>query len=388
MLRPFVSRFLLPLVTGGPLHVSRPLDQRGVAALVAAFSAPPERLTPGSLSVAEDHAAHELGRARARRARALLLDVPAPPLDEPSFRLGGAVHDLLLLAHPALGPDRTDPARTRIAEAALALADLGPPRDAAEAVRRHSLLARLPEVVQPERLVSYWLGRQRFVGRTPPARVLAMPRLRRVRMEETRRLWLKEVGVPAYARGAWAALQRASPLGEALDPLRLDPPLAWGRILTVLRFPSLARLVADRVLELGLVPAGASLAAALFPYAAQRGPGAGGRTAEAGDIAFAVRFLAHVVWLDRLFGTDEPEAEGGDLGMLMVAAAAVDRRLVFPRDVDPGSDLGRRMGALLSHWELSARGERPERFRMAVDVARRAANAGSELKGLHHPTRA
>jgi hypothetical protein len=166
----------------------------GVDALVAAFSAPPERLTPGSLSVAEDHAAHELGRARARRARALLLDVPAPPLDEPSFRLGAAVHDLLLLAHPALGPDRTDPARTRIAEAALALADLGPPRDAAEAVRRHSLLARLPEVVQPERLVSYWLGRQRFVGRTPPARVLAMPRLRRVRMEETRRLWLKEVG--------------------------------------------------------------------------------------------------------------------------------------------------------------------------------------------------
>ena len=139
-----------------------------------------------------------------------------------------------------------------------------------------------------------------------------MPRLRRVRMEETRRLWLKEVGVPAYARGAWAALQRASPLGEALDPLRLDPPLAWGRMLTVLRFPSLARLVADRVLELGLVPAGGALAAALFPYAAQRSATAGGRGggAEVGDIAFALRFLAHAVWLDRLFGTGEPEADG------------------------------------------------------------------------------
>jgi hypothetical protein len=379
MLRPFVSRFLLPLVTGGPLHVSRPLDARGVAALVAAFSAPPERLTPGSLSVAEDHAAHELGRARARRARALLLDIAPPPLDEPSFRLGAAVHDLLLLAHPGMGPERTDPARSRIAEAAQALADLGPPADAAEAVRRHSLLARLPEIVQPERLVYYWLGRQRFVGRTPPGRVLAMPRLRRVRMEETRRLWLKEVGVPAYARGAWAALQRASPLGEALDPLRLDPPLAWGRMLTVLRFPSLARLVADRVLELGLVPAGGALAAALFPYAAQRSATAGGRGggAEVGDIAFALRFLAHAVWLDRLFGEGEPEADGGDLGMLMVAAAAVDRRLVFPRDVSPGSDLGRRMGELLSRWEPAARGDRPERFRMAVEVARRAVYSGA-----------
>ena len=107
------------------------------------------------------------------------------------------MHDLLVLAHPGLGQERTphsDSVRVRIAEAAQALADLGPPADAAEAVRRHSLLARVPEIVQPERTVSYWLGRQRFVGRTPPARVLAMPRLRRVRVDEQRRLWLTRGG--------------------------------------------------------------------------------------------------------------------------------------------------------------------------------------------------
>jgi hypothetical protein len=81
-----------------------------------------------------------------------------------------------------------------------------------------------------------------------------------------------------------------------------------------------------------------------------------------------------------LFGEGEPEADGGDLGMLMVAAAAVDRRLVFPRDVSPGSDLGLRMGELLSRWEPAARGDRPERFRLAVDVARRAVYSGAPAR--------
>jgi hypothetical protein len=124
------------------------------------------------------------------------------------------------------------------------------------------------------------------------------------------------------------------------------------------------------------VPAGSALAAALFPYAAQRMPGAG-RGVEAADLTFAVRFLAHLLWLDRLFGAGEPDADGGDLGMLLVAAAAVDRRLVFPRDVDPGSDLGQRLLGLLTRWEPAARAGHPERFRMAVDVSRRAASAAA-----------
>jgi hypothetical protein len=171
-------------------------------------------------------------------------------------------------------------------------------------------------------------------------------------------------------------------VGEALDPLRLDPPLAWGRILTVLRFPSLARLVADRCWKWGWCRPGARWRRRCFPTPPSAGPGRVGVLPTEGTSPSPSASWRTSVWLDRLFGTDEPEGEGGDLGMLMVASAAVDRRLVFPPDVDPGSDLGRRMGALLSNWELAARGERPERFRMAVDVARRAANAGIGPAGL------
>src|SRR5205814_1922866 len=140
MARRFVSDFLLPLVRGGPLHVGRPLGLRAVQVLAA-------KLAPGAVATGgqdDDHdAAVELRELRATRARALLMDAAPPALDEVSLRLGAAVHDILALAHPSLEGDDADRARVRVAEAAFALADVGPPPSAAEAVARHTLLGRL-----------------------------------------------------------------------------------------------------------------------------------------------------------------------------------------------------------------------------------------------------
>ena len=303
----------------------------------------------------------------------MLLDARPPPLDENTLRLGAALHNLLLLSHPSLVLGNDERGRARIAEAAQRLGDLGPPATAEEAVRRHSLLVRLPEVVQPERLVTYWLGKQLFVGRTPPSRLLALPRLRRVNVEETRRFWMREVGIPACARAAFGALSRASPLGEALDPLRLEPAMSWARILPVLRFPKLGRLVADRIVELGLVGAGGALAAALFQYASVRdSPAAASSPAGA---AFGIRFLAHAVWLETLFGSEDPPPTGGDLGALLVAAAEVEPALVFPPDVSPGSDAGSRLRRILAGWRGAALGSQKERFQIALGVVRYALSA-------------
>jgi hypothetical protein len=289
-----------------------------------------------------------------------------------SLRLGAAVHDVLALAHPALEAPDTDRGRQRVADAALALADVGPPATAEEAVARHTLLARLPEIVQPEVVVTHWFGRRRYLGRTPSA--LFPPGRGR---EEIRRVWMREVGVAPPARPAWIALHRASPLGEALDPLRLDPPLAWERILPVLRFAPLARLVAGRVLELGLPAAGSALAAALFRYAAAREPG--GAAASPGSVAFAIRFLAHLLWLDVLFGRDPAAAPAADdLGAVLVAAAELAPQLLFPRDLAAGSDAGRGFAAALAGLRrsiLSTAGERYEMARSVVGYARGGAGA-------------
>jgi hypothetical protein len=371
VLRPFVSRFLLPLVKGGSLHIGRPLDQALAQALAGAFAAPEDQ-RGDRLSPAELVAASELGFLRGRTARALVLDAPPPPLDDESFRLGAALHNVLLLTHPALGADPADRTRQRIAEAAEVLAALGPPRSALVAVWRHSLLARLPEIIQPERIVTHWLGRHRFVGRTPPARLLALPRLRRVRLEETRRSWLREVGIAAIARPAWHALLAANPLGEALDPLRLEPPLSFGRILPVLRFATLARTVASRLLDAGLVPAGSAFAAAIFRYASLRESVTGAVAPQAG-VAVGITFLAHAVWLELVAGRGQVDPDGGELADLLVPAAEVDPRLVFPPDVAPGSEAGRHMRAALESWRPAVLARGDARYRMSLGVAHHAA---------------
>jgi hypothetical protein len=371
MLRPLVSRFLLPLVRGGQVHVGRPLDRKTVAALATGWASTDARKRFAQLGPEELRAGEDLTKARAAHARTLLLDPGTPSLDENTLRLGAALHNLLLLSHPAFSPGHDERGRARIADSATRLGDLGPPASAAEAVRRHSLLVRLPELVQPERLVSYWLGKQLFVGRTPPSRLLAMPRLRRVTVEETRRAWLREVGIPSCARAAFGALSRASPLGEALDPLRLEPAISWARILPILRFPTLGRQVADRVIELGLLAAGGALATALFQYASVRDAPSPGTSAA--GVAFGTKFLAHVVWLEILFSREDPAPAGGDLGALMVAAAEVEPALVFPPDVNPSSDPALRLRRVLASWRGAALGNQKERFQIALGVARYAA---------------
>jgi hypothetical protein len=374
MVRELVGRFLLPLVKGGSVHVGRPLHEKAVAGLVAAWSSPDPRRLMYLVGPDEVRAAEELSRLRAAYGRTLLIDARPPPLDENTLRLGAALHNLLLLSHPAFALSSDERNRTRIAQASQRLADLGAPLSALEAVRRHSLLVRLPEVVQPERLVTYWLGKQLFVGRTPPPRLLALPRLRRVNVEETRRLWLREVGVPACARGAFGALSRASPLGEALDPLRLEPAISWARIMPILRFPKLGRLIADRVIELGLLTAGGALAAALFQYASVRDS----PSPSPAGVAFGIRFLAHALWLETLFGREDPPLSGGDLGALLVAAGEVEPRLVFPPDVNPASDAGARVRRILAGWRGAALGSHKERFQIALGVVRWAA-AGAPM---------
>src|SRR4029079_4037141 len=320
----FVSDFLLPVVRGGAVHIARPIG------LQAALRMQRE------LPLLEDAAVERLAACRSASAtRVASLAVP-PPFDETTMRLAAALHDLLALGHPELGGTRSR--RTdRVAGAALELASVGAPRAATEAVHRHSLLARLPEIVRVDRTVHFWLGRQTFVGRRVPPRGNALPTLRRVRVEQTSRSWLREIGIPVVGRQAFLALNVASPLGEALDPLRLEPPIAWGRILPVLRFPTLARVVAGQAVAIGVDRSGDALADALYRFASFHDPPPG-LDASPDAVAFAIRFLAHLVWLDVLFA-GKPRGEtktestdidrslepGVDLAVMLTAAARTAR---------------------------------------------------------------
>src|SRR5450432_3883385 len=326
MPRSFVSQFLLPLCRGGALHVGRPLGERAFARLLALAAA--DRPRQGDGMVPDPFMA--LAAARRALAARHLPTLAAPPLDEITVRLGAALHNLLALGHPDLAGSGLARRQARIADSALALAAVAAPQSARETVNRHSLLARLPEIVRVDSTVRYWIGRQTFVGQTPPRRVTALPALRRVRVDRTRRSGLREIGSPAVGRRAFLALNAASPLGEALGPLRLDPPIGWGRILPILRFPSIARIVAGGAVAMGVDRAGDALAGALYRFAGFHDPPIG-LPASGAAVGFALRFLAHIVWLEVLFGAARggrrPEGaaasvdSGLELAVVLTAAA-------------------------------------------------------------------
>ena len=372
-MRRFVADFLLPIVRGGPAHIGRPL---GLDAI--------QRMLRDPFPIADAATLADLAACRIASARRVTPVVEPPPFDEATLRLGAALHDLLALGHPELGGARSRRA-DRVAAAALELASIGPPRSAREAVNRHSLLARLPEIVRVDRTVHFWLGRQTFVGRRVPPRVTALPTLRRVRVEQTSRSWLREIGIPVVGRQAFLALNVASPLGEALDPLRLEPPIAWGRILPVLRFPTLARVVAGQAVAIGVDRSGDALADALYRFASFHDPPPGqpGIDASPEAIAFALRFLAHVVWLDVLFGTsaERPESAdidrslepGVDLAVMLTAASRTARTLVWPADVADSGDLADAFKARLDALAKRAHIHGMPRYSAAVGIAELAA---------------
>ena len=287
----------------------------------------------------------------------------------------------MALAHPDLAGPGIGRRQEQIALCALELASVGSPSSAREAVNRHSLLARLPEIVRVDRTVRFWLGHQTFVGRTPPGRIMALPSLRRVRVDRQSRSWLREIGIPAVGRRAFLALNVASPLGEALDPLRLDPPLGWGRILPVLRFPEVARAVAGAAVEIGVERAGDALAGALYRFAGMHDPPFGLPASEE-SVAFALRFLAHLVWLDVLYGVDPDRARaarpaqvgvgpemGLELAVVITAAARTRRSLVWPDDVPATGDLGQAFGARLEALGARASAAGSPRLAAALSIA-------------------
>lgn len=344
----FIGQFVLPLVQGGVVDVSRPFGPRTFAKLAAHLrvtegeGAPevsestalvPAR-RPGARAANEARDRALLSLSRRRLGMGLLPGLAPPTFDEPSLRLTVAVHNLLALGHPALA---TAPARVRdhIIEYSAELAGLGPPLGPVAAVNRHTLLARLPELERHEHEVRNWLGTRTFVGREPPKRVLLWRRLRRVQVAHQQKRWLRDVGVPNDARRLWEALCVANPLLEALEPGRLDPPLSWDRLLEILRFAPLARAVGAHLIGQGLEASAEALVVALFRHGTLREGSRPGATVEA--VAFGIQFLAHLYWLATV--TRVPGDAGPALAALLCEASR-EPRLLFPADAFVASPMG------------------------------------------------
>ena len=367
MPRGFLSGFALPLLTGGNLHVGRPVGWPELTKLHARLARPGDD--------PETRAAAEVARWRRAYAASLLTHVDPLPLDLSSLRLLAAAHNLLVLGHPEMKGRERD--QERVAELARAQADLGPPTHELEATARMSLLVHLPDAVAVEHQVQIgpsWLG-LRLQGQGAlglPLRTLA--RLSSAPVQSRRRTWWKEIGVPACADAALETLFRACPVLEAMDPLRLHPPLSWRRILPVLHFPSLSRAVANRVLELGTEAAGSALAGALLRFASV---GEGTEPlASAPEAALGIRFVAHGFWLDQLWAEPRELDAGCDLAALLAAAAEIEPRLLWPPDVNRDSEPATRVASVVLRLQSETPKRVPDRYRAMRSLCELAAPSG------------
>jgi len=214
----FVSRFVLPLVAGGPVYVDTPLGPGVVSEWL--------RLVRPDVGVLT----RLTGVMRRRLAHLGAMGEPGDiPLD--ALTLAAVWHNLLALTHPAVVERRALRVKVRgWCEAMLGWLDV--PRTRAEVTWRHGLLGRLGSVGRVDTHVEFWAGYADFIGVAPPTSLVAWPDLRRVKVQRTRvdvmqLLRTLEQGsggdTEADLRGTVRAAFTASPLTDLLLVDRAAP---------------------------------------------------------------------------------------------------------------------------------------------------------------------
>lgn len=243
-----LRRVLTPGALGEVLHVGPPFGRR--AALAAADSLAGgaadanEEGDPAGLREARAllqagayDAAEEAVIGRVRRLAAVDVDTLGPRLEPQVVRLAALLHDALAAFHPDLpGVFGADRPRRLLDATAKALGEVPPPATLREALLRDAWIAPLLSFELVRTAVRFWVGSREFVGREPPARLLAWPDVRRVHRDDRRaailslpELFAGALGETPDTRGARATRDPraalAEPFGRAMACLLAASPL-------------------------------------------------------------------------------------------------------------------------------------------------------------------
>ncbi len=196
--------------------------------------------------------AARVSAGRVRRARRL---APVDALPDPSaadWALAAAFHDVLQAANPIFDAPLRRGAAARILDWAVATIERVPSTtNVAEALSRHTWLARAPDVTRTDTEVAWWAGSREFLGVDAPGRLQAWPGLRKVRVVQTphRLLDLAPLAVDrTRLTAAVAQLLSRTPLTDLATCTRGAPLFAWGRSTLALVSTRAGRTLAMRAL--------------------------------------------------------------------------------------------------------------------------------------------
>lgn len=279
----FLQGFVLPLVRGGPISISRPISMDEAARFGQDLAHASEAL------VAVDE-------ARAEVLAPLVVQPPSLVLDEDEIALAAALHNVLFLVHPdADNVTVTRRVRARIAETARRLAAQPLSRSRRRVLARHALLHNVFDITRVDTRVTWWTGTAEFQGQPPPARLLAWEGVRRVKREDTTARY-DELMSSDEATPIMAILLRRTPLTQLLGAHPQAPALHWEDAVFLLRDPELARTVAYQALA-PIAPdervAAPARFAAAFEQMLERSPGEDDVRAVAAFLVYLGVLLAH-----------------------------------------------------------------------------------------------
>jgi hypothetical protein len=308
----FLEGFVLPLVRGGELRISRPIPMEEAER----FGQDLAHASEGLVAVDE---------ARAKVLADLVVRPPTLVLEEDEIYLAAALHNVLFLVHPdADGVTVTRRVRSRIAETARRLAAQSLSRSRRRVLARHALLHNVFDVTRIDTKVSWWTGSAEFMGQAPPARLLAWEGVRRVRREDESARY-DELLCSDEATPIMAILLRRSPLTQVLSSHPQAPALHWEDAVFLLRDAELARAVAYAALAPAppdqRVAAPARYAAA-FEQMLERSPGDQ-------DVRAVAAFLVHLAVL--LAHAEVRQHDLGARSALLTTVLAPERAGKRPR---------------------------------------------------------
>ncbi len=260
----FIKEFLLPLFAGGEAHAVRPLPP-GVM----------ETFAYGTISDTEVEFDLQSHMLRAASEIAPLQGLPAN--DFGAMGMAMALHNLGAITDPMLDRTFSRGSLKTMREWIEAIIDaIPPPRTRGEALSRHVIAERALLFQREDTVVKNWAYTYRFYGRPPPANVTAMPRLRFVKEQKSRRRMLEilEEGVDEESlTGLLTQLIARSPVTQLLN-LQLYPRFVFGMAaLAVLSDSGLRNGVVQALIKTGTNKVAQPLGHALRELSAVGAPG-------------------------------------------------------------------------------------------------------------------
>ena len=260
----FIKDFLLPLFAGGEAHAVRALPPGILESF--AYSTPSDSEIEFELQTLMLRAASEIAPIDA-----------LPANDFGATGMAMALHNLGAITDPML--DRTfsrGSIKVMREWIEAIIAAIPPPRTRGEALSRHVIAERALLFQREDTVVKNWAYTYRFYGRPPPANVVAMPRLRFVKEQKSRRgiLDILEEGIDDESLlGLLTELIARSPVTQLLN-LQLYPRLVFGMAtLAVLSDSGLRGGIVQALIKSGTSAVAQPLGHALRELSAVGAPG-------------------------------------------------------------------------------------------------------------------